>query len=121
MQPGILREQMTAGRALMYRGQWIADYPDAETFLIVFNGDMPAPPNYTRFRDPGFDELYRRSLLADEPTRKMLYREMDSIAIRSAPLIPLYYDQRLHFLQREVVGFRSNPMNIIDLKRVRKD
>jgi len=47
-----------------------------------------------------------------------MYRQMDSIAIADAPLVPLFYDQLLHFTQNNVQGFSSNPMNLIDLKRV---
>lgn len=119
MQPGILKEQMAKGRAMAFRAQWIADYPDAETFLTVFNGRLPAPPNYTRFSSPAFDKLYDQSLAAPDSVRWLLYRQMDSLAISGAPLIPLYYDQRLHFLQQGVTGFSSNPMNLIEVKRVR--
>lgn len=115
MQPGILREQMAQGRVAAFRGQWIADYPDAETFLAVFYSTMPAPPNYTRFSSPLFDQLYTASLPAADSLRRALYRRMDSLAIREAPLMPLYYDQRLHFLQPSVRGFGSNPMNLIDV------
>ncbi len=119
MQPGILREQMTKGTALAFRAQWIADYPDAETFLTIFNGRLPAPPNYTRFKNKTFDALYDQSMNAPDSIRWKLYRQMDSIAISAAPLIPIYYDQRLHFLQKNISGLQSNPMNLIDLKKVK--
>jgi peptide/nickel transport system substrate-binding protein len=50
--------------------------------------------------------------------RYKVYRQMDSMAISDAPLVPLFYDQLLHFTQNEVEGFSSNPMNLIELKRV---
>jgi len=120
MQPAIIKEQMAKKQAVFFRAQWIADYPDAETFLTVFKSDLPSPPNYTRFHSKQFDKWYDESMNANDQTRKTLYKKMDSLAISLAPVVPLYYDQRMHFLQKNVEGFTANPMNIIDLKWVRK-
>ncbi len=121
MQANILRQQMSAGKALAFRGQWIADYPDAETYLAFFNSRLPAPPNYTRFRNAQFDAQYDEAMLiTDDAARAARYRQMDSLAMSEAPLVPLFYDQLLHFTQKSVSGFTSNPMNLIELKRVRK-
>ena len=120
MQPAIIKEQMAKNQSVFFRAQWIADYPDAETFLTVFKSDLPSPPNYTRFNNQQFDQWYEEAMNADDVTRKILYRKMDSLAISLAPIVPLYYDQRMHFLQKNVSGFTANPMNIIDMKWVRK-
>jgi peptide/nickel transport system substrate-binding protein len=118
MQPNILKQQMSRSQALFFRAQWIADYPDAETYLAFFNSSFPAPPNYTRYHNPVFDILYNESMNLPDEQRYKVYRQMDSIAIADAPLVPLFYDQLLHFTQNNVQGFSSNPMNLIDLKRV---
>ncbi|HTN46455.1 MAG TPA: ABC transporter substrate-binding protein [Flavipsychrobacter sp.] len=118
MQPAILKEQMAKNQAVFFRAQWIADYPDAETYLTVFDSRLPSPPNYTRFHNKQFDAWYDQSMNANDEQRRILYRKMDSLAISMAPLVLLYYDQRMHFLQKNVSGFTSNPMNIIDLKWV---
>jgi len=120
IQPNILRQQMSKSEALAFRAQWIADYPDAETFLAFFNSRFPAPPNYTRFSNSAFDALYDASMDAPDSVRTKMYRSMDSIAMSQAPVIPLFYDQMLHFTQLNVAGFTANPMNLIDLKRVKK-
>jgi oligopeptide transport system substrate-binding protein len=119
MQPAIVKQQMSKSEAVFFRGQWIADYPDAETYLAFFNGRLPAPPNYTRFNNKDFDRWYDEAMNAPDTLRWALYRRMDSLAIHEAPLIPMYYDQRLHFTQKRVSGFSANPMNLIDLKAVR--
>lgn len=119
MQPNILKQQMSRSQALFFRAQWIADYPDAETYLAFFNSTFPAPPNYTRYHNPVFDERYNTSMNLPDSVRYKVYREMDSIAISDAPLVPLFYDQLMHFTQNNVQGFSSNPMNLIELKRVK--
>ncbi len=118
MQPNILKQQMSRSQVVFFRAQWIADYPDAETYLAFFNSSFPAPPNYTRYNNPSFDELYNKSMNLPDSLRYRVYRQMDSMAISDAPLVPLFYDQLLHFTQNEVQGFSSNPMNLIELKRV---
>lgn len=119
MQSNILRQQMSKSEAVFFRGQWIADYPDAETYLVFFNGNLPAPPNYTRFNNSTFNQWYDDAMLAkDDTSRWALYRKMDSLAMSQAPLMPLFYDQMTHFTQKRVSGFAATPMNVIDLKRV---
>jgi oligopeptide transport system substrate-binding protein len=120
MQPNILRQQMSSSKAVAFRGQWIADYPDAETFLAFFNSRFPAPPNYTRFNNATFDKWYDESMNLPDTQRWLQYRKMDSLVMSEAPVIPLFYDQLLHFTQLNVNGFSSNPMNLIDIKRVQK-
>lgn len=119
MQSNILRQQMSKSEAVFFRGQWIADYPDAETYLVFFNGNLPAPPNYTRFNHPQFNTWYDAAMLAqNDSTRWTLYRKMDSLVMQNAPVIPLFYDQMTHFISKRVSGFAATPMNVIDLKRV---
>ena len=45
---------------------------------------------------------------------------MDSILIEEAPMIPLYYDQVIRFSQKNVQGLGINPIDMLDLRRVRK-
>jgi peptide/nickel transport system substrate-binding protein len=120
MQPNILRQQMSNSQAPAFRAQWIADYPDAETYVAFFNSRLPAPPNYTRFKDSTFDAWYDEAMTLPDTPRWMRYRQMDSLAMSKAPVMALFYDQLLHFTQKNVQGFSSNPMNLIELKRVRK-
>ncbi len=120
MQPNILKQQMSGSKAVFFRAQWLADYPDAETYLVFFKSRFPAPPNYTRFCNPVFDKWYDESLNLPDTARWMLYRKMDSLAMSYAPVVPLYYERLYHFTPNNVTGFRSNPMNIIDIRRVKK-
>lgn len=120
IQPNILRQQMSRSQAVAFRAQWLADYPDGETYLAFFNSRFPAPPNYTRFSNATFDKWYDESMNTPDSVRRQLYQQMDSLVMSQAPLVPLFYDQRMHFTQLNMTGFESNPMNLIDVKRVRK-
>lgn len=121
MQKGLLRQQMSRGSLAFFKAQWIADYPDAETYLAFFYSKFPAPPNYTRFENKTFDIWYEKSLRENEDEKRFqLYEKMDSLVSSYAPVVPLYYDQILHFTQKNIQGLQSNALNMIDLRRVKK-
>ncbi len=104
-----------------FRGSWIADYPDAENYFLLFVTDnfSPAGPNYTHFSNPLYDSLYYRSIKTPyEKERYKIYREMDSLLIDNAAIVPLYYDQSARFTHKKVKGLGSNPMNMLVLKYV---
>jgi oligopeptide transport system substrate-binding protein len=115
----ILREWMSGGKAMFFRGSWIADYPDAENYLAVFYSHNGAPPNYTRFRDARYDRLYVQSLHEQvDSARYALYRAMDSMIITASPVIPLFYDEVLRFTHPRVKHLAPNGINLLDLTRV---
>lgn len=117
----LLLEQTAQSKALFFRASWIADYPDAENYLSVFYGKNPAPPNYTRFKNSRFDDLYEKAMLVtSDSIRYRLYQDMDRIIIDEAPVVPLWYDQVIHLVQPNVKGFKPNGLNLLELRRVRK-
>jgi len=118
--PAFLREAMVKGKANIFRASWIADYPDAESFLVLFYGKNPAPPNYTRFNNPEFDQLYEAALREHNvEKRNELYQQMDQLVINEAPVVPLYYDQTLVFIHKYIEGLEVNSINLLVLKNVR--
>lgn len=122
VQKTVLLDKMATSGAPFFRGSWIADYPDAENYLSVFYSKNPAPPNYTRYNNPLFDRLYEQAV--SEPSdsfRYVLYHRMDSMVMSDAPVIPLWYDQVLHLVRKEVSGMSPNSLNMLELRRVRKE
>ncbi len=114
-----IAEMKVKGEADFFRGSWVADYPDAETFLAVFYGGYGAPPNYTRFDNPEYNLLYDKATsTADLNERNKLYEEMDRIMIDHAPVVPLYYDEIIRFIQPNVTGLSINAENLLELKHV---
>jgi oligopeptide transport system substrate-binding protein len=120
VQKSLLLEETAKSQAPFFRGSWIGDYPDAENYLSVFYGQNPAPPNYTRYRNPEFDELYRKSLGENNDSlRYALYRKMDQLIIRDAPVVPLWYDEVIHLVSPAVSGFEANGLNLLELRHTR--
>ena len=46
-----------------------------------------------------------------------MYQSLDSIIIAEAAIVPLYYDQVIRFIPKDLEGLGSNPMNLLSLKR----
>lgn len=118
------REYSAKGDLLFFRKSWLADYPDAENFLALFFSGNFAPngPNYTHYSSSQFDALYARAMReTNDAERIPLYRQMDSLMMVSAPIVPLYYDKVVRFVNRRVSGLDKNPMNLLDLRRVKMD
>jgi peptide/nickel transport system substrate-binding protein len=116
------RDRMANGQLQFFRGSWIADYPDAENYLSLFysRNFSPGGPNYTRYSNPGYDLLFERALgVMKETERRSLYQRLDSIIVDEAVVVPLYYDQVVRFVPKDLEGLGSNPMNLLDLKRAR--
>jgi oligopeptide transport system substrate-binding protein len=123
MTPSTLRQARKAGQLDIFRSSWIADYPDAENYLSLFYSKNFAPngPNYTHFKNEVYDLLYEKSLTTrNSKTRTRLYRKMDSIIIEESPIVPLYYDQSVRFISKDVIDLESNAVNMLDLTRVKK-
>jgi len=116
------RNRVASSALTFFRGSWIADYPDAENFLLLFTTDnfSPAGPNYTHFSDPLYDSLYYSSIKTmNNKDRYRVYREMDSLLLDKAAFVPLYYDESARFTNPRVSDLGSNPMNLLVLKNVK--
>ncbi len=122
MPPATMRSMRSNGSLSFFRSSWVADYPDAENYLSLFTtlNFSPAGPNYTHYTNPKYDKLYDKALLCNDlQERAHYYTEMDSLMMRDAPVVVLFYDEVLRFVNERVHGLGSNPTNLLDLRRVR--
>lgn len=117
--------QMVAKQQLaFFRGSWIADYADAENYLSLFRSINKAPigPNYTHFVSNKFDALYNESMqTVNDSIRYSLFKKMDQEMMEQSPVIILYYDKVIRLTRNEIQGLGINPMNLLQLKSVRKE
>lgn len=124
MPPSTLRQMKSSGELDVFRASWVADYPDAENYLSLFYSPnfTPNGPNYTHYKNEQFDSLYLKAqTISNIEERKLLYTKMDSIVINEAPIVPLYYDMAVRFVNKKVSGLGTNPQNFLVLKRVKKE
>ncbi len=122
MPPATMRSMRSNGSLEFFRSSWVADYPDAENYLSLFTTSnfAPAGPNYTHYTNPKYDKLFDKALLCNDlQERARYYTEMDSLMMQDAPVVVLFYDEVLRFVNKRVQGLGSNPTNLLDLRRVR--
>ena len=120
IQKSLLLEKTSKSQALFFRASWIADYPDAENYLGVFYGKNPAPPNYTRYKNPVYDALYEKAIAEKNDTiRYSIYKQMDQLIINDAPVVPLWYDMAIHLVHTNIINFEPTGLNLLELRRVK--
>jgi ABC-type transport system substrate-binding protein len=89
--PAFLEKLRTGDNQMVFTG-WMADYPDAETFLGTFYGPNVPWPNHSSFRNPEFDAIYERiSVMPDSPERTELYRKAERIVVEEMPCAFIYH------------------------------
>ncbi|MEX0995613.1 MAG: ABC transporter substrate-binding protein [Flavobacteriaceae bacterium] len=124
MPSSAIRQARADGSLDAFRSSWIADYPDAESYLSLFYSPnhTPAGPNYTFYQNKTYDSLYDYSKTVVEiEERKIIYKKMDSIMIEEAPIVPLFYDEAVRFVQKNITGLGINPQNFLNLKYTKKE
>src|SRR5690606_3892407 len=123
MPSSAIRQARSNGSLDAFRSSWIADYPDAENYLSLFYSKNHSPngSNYTFYKNELFDQWYKTSMtISDIEQRKEWYKKMDSLMIQSAPVVPLFYDEAVRFVRKNVSGLGINPQNSLYLKKVKK-
>ena len=117
IQKALLLTMTASSTAAFFRGSWIADYPDAENYLSVFYSKNPAPPNYTRYKNPEFDKAFEKAIAEiNDSLRYKLYQQADQIMMNDAPVVPLWYDKAVRLVQPNVTGFKANALNLLELR-----
>lgn len=114
------------GKSDFFRYAWVSDYPDPESFLTLFYG--PHVPelmeeksyiNVGRFKNKKFDELFEASRIElDKSKRYKLLQEAEQVLLDEAAFMPLYYDENMRLVHKEVKNFRENPMGFMDMTYV---
>jgi peptide/nickel transport system substrate-binding protein len=48
------------------------------------------------------------------------YKKLDEMVMDAAPVVPLYYDEVIHLVNKRVSGLPINSLNMLDLRYVTK-
>ena len=118
-----LREAKANGKLDFFRASWVADYPSAENYLSLFYSKNLSPngPNYTHFKDNFFDSMYNEIVSEKiEKNNILKYQKLDSIVNSKYVIVPLFYDEIVRFISKNITGMELNAINTLDLKRVKK-
>ncbi len=124
LQTASFKDAVSKGKVVMFRKNWLADYPDAENFLQIFRQSLWSPngSNYTHYANPHFEKLFDESSKINDITlRKAKHEMMEEWVLGDFPVVPLYYDQVVHFVNKRIKNWQVNGINQIDLTKVKKE
>lgn len=102
----------------VYRGSWIADFAEPDSFLGILASDSPV--NGTGWADPEYDRLLREAASqADDSARMRLLAQAEARILEAAPLMPLYFYVSKKLVKPHVRGIEDNLLNIHPSRFVR--
>jgi peptide/nickel transport system substrate-binding protein len=111
------------GTAKMWRGGWIADYPDPENFLNLFCsvhiGSNSLTMNRFEYKSAEYDKLFNQSRKEKNPKlRNELFIKCDQMIIDDAVVMPLINDDYITMINSKVKNFETNSMELLDFSNI---
>lgn len=120
----VLKQGVSNCEFNFFKKSWVGDYADEENFMGLFYSKnlTPAGFNFTHYKNNTFDALFEKAIKEqDLKTKNDLFQKMDQLIMDDAPIVPLFYDQAIRLVNKKVEGLTTNPMNLLNLKRVKKN
>jgi len=106
-----LLNDVGTGQVQLFRSTWAADYNDALSFLQVLRSDSGI--NQMHYRSQAFDDLLDQAASESDPARRAAtLEEAESLALRDAPVVPLFYGVARHLVKPTIAGWYNNVMNV---------
>lgn len=102
----------------LYILSWGADYPDPDTFMSVFLGQVGN--NRTNWKSAKYDELVLKARASqDQKMRARFYSEAQRLLLEDgAAVLPLYYEPNIALVKSRIQGLELNPLNYLLLGKV---
>lgn len=102
-----IREQQVTQ---IFRGSWIGDYNDAQTFLGLMQGGSLS--NMTGYQRAEFDSLLDRAAeQVDLDRRRLFLEEAERLMLADHVVIPLYFYVSKHLVHPDVRGWEDNVLD----------
>lgn len=121
-----LNEDGTNALGDIFRIGWAADYPSPETFLMNFYGELvpdnlsdPSPVNKSRYKNPLFDQYFKKAINSTRLADQMKYFSKAEVELlKDPPMIPLWYTGDIEIAQSYVRDFHFNAINHLNFTKV---
>lgn len=121
-----LIEDEENGNGDIFRLGWTADYPSPESFLNNFygkhvpeNDSDPSMINRSRYKNPLFDEFYKKAVDAEKMSDQMMFFSKAEVELmKDPPIIPLWYTGDIEITNSYIRNFYFNALNYMDFTRV---
>jgi ABC-type transport system substrate-binding protein len=98
----------------LFRLTWAADFPDAESFLGIFDSRLAGSAgNRARYSNRRVDDLLDRSRRELQPEKRIaLLREAEKLIVADAPWVFLAHSQTHLLVKPYVRGLELTPMDV---------
>ncbi len=91
---------------------WIADYPDPENYLLLFDSQAGAL-NYSNYLNEEYERLLAEAQSTpDQDTRAALYAAAEQILLNDSPFIPTHNSVSKTLVGLHVMGYEDNAVHI---------
>lgn len=112
-----------SGEAKMWRGGWIADYPDPENFLNLFFSENISKTtvisNPFKYSNKQFDANFKLAMRERNSTkRRNLFVLCDQQIVNDAVVMPLFHQDFMSMVNYRIKNFVTDPSEIIDFSRI---
>ena len=96
------------GHGNIFCGNWYADFPDSDNFFYVFFHSESTSVRGMYYTRPELDaKISQARRTNDIKERGEIYRELDEMVVREAPMAPLFHDRLFVLHKPEVRGLRT--------------
>jgi oligopeptide transport system substrate-binding protein len=112
-----------SGKAKLWKGGWVADYPDPENFLCLFYSpnidEKGGAINNFKFRNTEFDSYFQKALKElNNDKRNEYLAKCDQLVIDHAAAVPLLTDDLIIMVNIRVRDFKTNNLQAMDFSRL---
>ncbi len=112
------------GKLNFWGTRWYGDYPDAENFINLLDGALipssetePSYPNSTRYSNPEATAALKKAVASTNlQERVQYYHKAESLAMKDAPALMLFYEMHYRMLQPNVRNYPLDAMARVVLK-----
>ena len=97
------------GHGMVFCGNWYADFPDSDNFFYVFFHSDSGAVRGTYFHSPEIDrQIIEGRRAADIEQRREIYRALNAMVVREAPLATLFHERLFVVHKPEIRGLRTS-------------
>ncbi|HVJ54772.1 MAG TPA: peptide ABC transporter substrate-binding protein [Aliidongia sp.] len=102
-----LQERREKKVTQLFRGGWIADYADPNTFAELMQSDSGL--NDSGYASPAYDKLVKTAAMTVDPAKRMdLLEQAERQVLIDLPVVPLYDYVKKQMVKPYVMGFAPN-------------
>ena len=97
------------GHGLIYCANWYADFPDSDNFFYIFFHSQATSIAGMYFHRPDIDaQIMEARRSNDTEHRANIYRELNQMVVKEAPLVPLFHERLFVLHKPEIRSVKTS-------------